>query len=124
MNRPTRNTLLGCCLCLVIVSLYSCAARAEKNVSNGNFMLPYCEHYISNNYPYGVWEGECGGIVSALMYFGSSLEPSYKFCPPREANNGQAGRVVVNYMKQHPELLHLNFQGLAATALRTAWPCK
>lgn len=30
MNRPTRNTLFGCGLCLIIASFYSCAAKAQE----------------------------------------------------------------------------------------------
>lgn len=30
MNRPTRSTLLECCLCLVLAAFYSCPARAEE----------------------------------------------------------------------------------------------
>jgi len=28
MNRPTRNTLFGCVLCLILAGVYACAARA------------------------------------------------------------------------------------------------
>jgi hypothetical protein len=28
MNRPTRNTLYGCCLCLILAAAYACKARA------------------------------------------------------------------------------------------------
>ena len=31
--------------------------------------------------------------------------------------------VIANYLKQHPEQLHKNFQMLAVVALNTAWPC-
>src|SRR5438552_3119507 len=112
MNRPTRNTIAGAALCLVLAGFYSCQARAELDVGSGNYMLPHCEHYIVSNYRYDVWDGECGGVISALMFFGSSLNSKYNFCPPKGASNEQGGRVIIAYMKLHPELLHLNFRGL------------
>jgi hypothetical protein len=103
---------------------HSASAHAVENVSSGNYMLQHCEHYASNTNRYDVWDGECGGTVASLMYFSNSLDEKTRFCPPKAATNGQAGRVVVAYLRAHPEMLHLDFRALAATALRAAWPCQ
>jgi hypothetical protein len=71
-------------------------------------MLQHCEHYASNTNRYDVWDGECGGTVASLMYFSNSLDEKTRFCPPKAATNGQAGRVVVAYLRAHPEMLHLD----------------
>jgi hypothetical protein len=59
---------------------------------------------------------------SELLLHGSSIEGSDRFCPPRVPPQ-QAQRVVVLYMEQHPEQLHLDFKVLALRALQQAWPC-
>lgn len=113
-------------ICLLFAGFPGCQASADdtSQISSGNYMLPHCEHYTADNPPLDVFDGECGGTVDTLMFFGSSLPDKFRFCPPKGASNFQAGRVVVFYLKAHPELLHLNFKGLAATGLRAAWPCK
>jgi Rap1a immunity proteins len=37
---------------------------------------------------------------------------------------GQRVAVVVKYIDEHPEDLHLEFWSLAREALRASWPCK
>lgn len=123
MNSPARTTLFGMCFCLVLAAFYSCKARAA-DYSSGNYLVSHCEHYITDNYPVQVWEGQCGGIISAMMFFGSSLSGDARFCPPKGNTNTQAGRVLVNYLHAHPERLHLNLMLLADDAFREAWPCK
>jgi hypothetical protein len=41
-----------------------------------------------------------------------------KFCAPPTVTNGQSRLVVVRYMENHPELLHLPFVKLAFDAIR------
>jgi hypothetical protein len=45
-------------------------------------------------------------------------------CIPKAATMGQRVAVVVKYIDEHPEDLHLEFWSLAREALRASWPCK
>lgn len=124
MSQLNRNTLFGAVLCLVLATANCCKARAETDYGSGNQMLPHCEHYVSRNANFDVWDGECGGVVSTLMFFRSLLQPKYSFCAPDGVINEQAARVLVKYLRSHPERLHLNLRGLANDAFREAWPCR
>ncbi|MDR6302680.1 hypothetical protein GGQ85_000356 [Nitrobacter vulgaris] len=124
MNRPTRNTLLGCVLCLVLAGFFACSAKAEEDYGSANFLLPHCHHALSDNSRFDVWDGKCSGIVNAAIYFSKVLPPSIRFCAPDEATNEQVLRVVVNYLDRHPEVLHLDFRALVIKALHEAWPCR
>lgn len=127
MNRPTRNTLFGCVLCLILAAFYACGARAA-NYSNidfdsANYLLPKCEHSLTNNAS-GVWDGLCTGISSTLWAFGSVLPANVKFCPPKGSTAHQTTRIIVEYLKRHPETLQEPYRFLAVDALHEAWPCK
>ena len=46
------------------------------------------------------------------------------FCEPETGiDNGQAARIVVKFLKEHPEMLHHNDSVLAIAALVKAYPC-
>ncbi len=45
-------------------------------------------------------------------------------CVPDEVTVGQITKVVVKYLKDHPEKLHLGAGLLTMTALKDAFPCK
>lgn len=124
MNRPTRNTLWGCVFVLALAGLFSCKARAEQDVKSGNFYLPHCVHFLADTYTGDDWMGDCSGIVAAIVYFGRDLPQEVRFCAPPGSTNGQAVRVIVNYLQARPEILHLDFRALAANALHNAWSCK
>ena len=100
-------------------------AIAQMDFDSGNFMLPPCKAAIegpSAGPRLNVWAGQCAGVIDGLKWIGSSIEGSDKFCPPRVPPE-QAQRVVVRFMEQHPEQLHLDFKVLALRALQQAWPC-
>lgn len=113
-------------LCVLVAIGTVCPDRAfaQQDFSSGNFMLPHCQHFITDGYPFEVWDGECGGVISTLMFFGTVLPASVKFCAPKGATQGQAGKIIVNYLQSHPEELHQSFKGLAVSALHQAWPCR
>jgi hypothetical protein len=44
-------------------------------------------------------------------------------CLPQGVTTGQALKVLVKYMDDHPEQLHEKTAWVAAKALHEAWPC-
>jgi hypothetical protein len=48
----------------------------------------------------------------------------HELCRPDGVTMGQEVAVVVKYIDEHPEDLHLEFLLLASEALAKAWPCK
>jgi hypothetical protein len=99
---------------------------AQMDYDSGNFMLPHCKAALegaSAGPRLNVWAGQCAGVINGLRWIGSSIEGGDKFCPPQRVPPAQEQRVVILYMEQHPEQLHLDFKVLALRALQQAWPC-
>lgn len=115
----------GFCICLTLWSLGEPAFAIDFN--SGNYMLPMCQALADGK---GAWEakaweqGECSGVIEALMSVGHYLPEHIRFCRPEaDVTQGQARRIVVNFLHLHPEKLHESFVSLALDALREAWPC-
>lgn len=74
------------------------------------------------------FEGVCVGyIVSVLdvqttLVSWSDMKPN--ICLPRGVSPLQIKQVVVKYMDNHPQDLHLLAASLALNALKEAFPCK
>lgn len=109
---------------IIVISLQQSSAQGGKDTSSGNYMLPHCKHFASDNYSYDVWDGDCGGVISALLFFGRAFATPNKICAPSGVTQGQAARIIINYLERNPEILHLDFKGLAHSALQKAWPCQ
>ena len=62
------------------------------------------------------------GVCVGTAYTLATMPPLGDCVPPQ--TNEQLVRVIVKYIDSKPELLHENFQLLAYTALREAWPCQ
>jgi hypothetical protein len=100
------------------------AARLRgKGFRERELYFPHCKALVDNKPP-GVWEGQCGGVIDALVWVGSALPEPGHFCAPAHMPPSQAQRVVALYMERHPEKLHEDFKGLALSALTEAWPCE
>jgi hypothetical protein len=107
----------------LLVALHQ-ECSAAPDFQSGNFMLPHCQHYVTDNYRYDVWDGDCGGTVDTLLFLRETLPEGFRVCQPKGVTSAQAVRVVVSYMQSHPQQLHEPFRILAMTALSQAWPCK
>lgn len=66
------------------------------------------------------------GILDMNMLYQAALnkpKPQTFFCLPTNIKNGQAARIVVKYLRAHPEQLHRSGAILAVTAFAEAFPC-
>jgi hypothetical protein len=45
-------------------------------------------------------------------------------CEPNDVTNGQEGLIVLKYLRDHPEELHLKAAALVIKAMGKAFPCK
>jgi hypothetical protein len=75
----------------------------------------------------------CLGFVNGIMQMsldesvrvGSKTHAESLACSPQEGiTTGQAVRVVIKYLHDHPEQLHRDAHILVVEALRIAFPCK
>jgi hypothetical protein len=63
-------------------------------------------------------QGRCAGIVETPMALSTDA------CVPDKVTIGQAIRVIVKYVNDHPNNMHLDFKVLGEAALKQAWPCQ
>ena len=65
------------------------------------------------------------GVINLNKIYEVSLRKNALFCSPNSnITNGQAARIVVKYMKEHPEVLHEPDFAVTINALIEAFPCK
>jgi hypothetical protein len=107
--------------------LSTTSIAVEQNVpstSDGNQLLPRCQSAI-DALGHDSWKshqesfdtGYCSGLVEGISY------ASTHSCLPDGATVGQAVRVVVKYLNDHPEDLNLDERELVDVALGLAFPC-
>ena len=65
------------------------------------------------------------GITQTNLLYQRDLGENAEFCLPAGGiTNGQAARIVVKYLRDHPEDLHRHEFVLAFWAFKEAFPCK
>jgi hypothetical protein len=60
----------------------------------------------------------------AFAHAMTNKEPPKPFCIPEGAENGQMIRIVLRYIRNHPEEAHEHTPFLITEALRETWPCR
>ena len=121
-------------LLFTVLSIFLFASLAHS--LNGQELLEYCnlaekvddrvvrvdEDILAKaSYCYGFIRGVAGANDAF------SLIPSIKavkHCAPENVTNGQLSRVVLKFLRQHPENLHSTGAALVLAALRNAYPCE
>ena len=103
--------------------------------SDGNWLLKACSAVIIFMDSQHLDDGEQGSKISTCigymqgirdttaLYQGKNLSPLLVCFPEAGISNGQATRIVVKYLKNHPEKLHLPAISLAFSAFIEAFPC-
>jgi len=65
------------------------------------------------------------GVISLNKIYEVSLRQNALFCTPNSIiTTGQAARIVVNYLNDHPEMEHEPDFAVTINALANAFPCK
>lgn len=113
----------------MIMSTLMLLASGEA-YADGNELLQQCELAQKNQNNFTKAEfvqvarclGYVEGVSMTLRTFSSQINNHTRYCIP-QAPAGQFARVVVSYLKSHPENLHYDDFSLTFTALTTAFPC-
>ncbi len=108
---------------VLLAAVLSCTAAHGQDTESGNYYLKHCKGVLAETSPNPYLSGTCMGVVQAVTFWGSEL-PDFQSCKPPAVTRIQSVRVLVRYLETHPDVLHENFQMLAAKAFREAWPCK
>jgi Rap1a immunity proteins len=102
-------------------ALLVCSTAAHANTS-GNELFKACRNFVYEVKDDDVFNrGVCYGIIEGAATV-AGLHGA--FCCPKGVTFGQIAMIVVNYMTQHPEIMHHDLASIAETALMQAWPCK
>ena len=102
-------------LAVVFVLLFSSHALCENQFVSGKQLLVNCESGVDYA------EGNCRGYVSGV--FDNSINVN-KQCLPQNATSGLRTKVVVEYLKKHPERLSTSASILVLAAINEAFPCE
>jgi hypothetical protein len=111
---------------LILVILLARPIRAQQpNTSDGTFLLESCqlslqahENPNATQNKYEAWrDGVCVGVIEGV----SATSPLV--CPAENVTLGQEVRVVIKFLQEHPEKLHLRGSKLVQEALAQAFPC-
>jgi hypothetical protein len=118
-------------LCVVIFLAFGMGTSSgspspEEDVTSGNWLLVSCQLSVRSmddsafheNTFESYREGFCNGLVEGVS------NASSKVCRKEEVTNGQELRVVLKYLQDHPEELHLRSSALVEKALAKAFPCR
>ena len=123
MQHRLRVVKAGWFALVVGIALPSLAQAQVSLGSSGTKLLENCTEHAKADLGTGVsvsWyqAGLCAGYVNGVW------DVSDKICTPKGSTLGQAIRVVLKYLNDHPERLHEHMAELVVDALRAAWPCK
>ena len=93
-------------------------AKADEDKSSGNYLIKACQRALDN---FNDWQaGYCLGWVDGISAVNDGLN---LVCMTDHVTRGQAVRVVVKYLQDHPKDLDRSGAILVAEALQEAWPC-
>ena len=116
---------------IVFVVMSSIEAQDQGVSFTGKSLLSNCEDAIGNKQTIeaGLCIGQIHGIWRQLSVL-SLADPvvldikELKICDPRETSLQAMIKVVIKYLEEHPERLHMQSTGLIGFALRDAFPCE
>jgi hypothetical protein len=101
-----------------------------ESAGSGNSFLASCEDADDPKKPVPLDSAGCGsyivGTVDAALFNAAHNRPdqSRSFCLPERGTYAQYVRVVVKFLRGHPERLQEDRQILVQDALRAAFPCQ
>lgn len=117
---------LGVCAFLLLVSAVGSQGNPfPQDETSGNFLLASCQLTVKSvddtafaeNHFEAYRDGYCRGLIEGVS------DASSKVCPAHNVSYGQEFRIVLKYLQDHPEELHLKNSLLVDKALASAFPC-
>jgi hypothetical protein len=116
-------------LCAFFALAAFCAAQESLGYMNGNRLLEQCDtgaqqqKLFCSGYVAGVMDTQVT-LFNSLNAATNQQRPSLYCLPKGGIEVGQAVRVTIKWLKDHPEKLHIAGDILVGLALQEAFPCK
>ncbi len=107
-------------LVLIFLTGIACAQNAAKGYTDGNDLRDECGAAIAGQFGYQA--GHCLGLIEGYLQV-SPIPNLPTHCVPAGVTYEQTAKVVVKYLDQHPEKLHLAAVLLISQATHDAFPC-
>jgi hypothetical protein len=112
-------------LAMACLMLAAAATRAvsQPAYNSANAVMPGCRAFAdtANNNQLYFEQGIRAGLVSGIL---DTAARFHGICVPPQVIQGQAVRVVVQFIDAQPARMHERFSLLALEALTATWPCK
>jgi hypothetical protein len=104
---------------LIVIScvIFGQPLSARITVETGNDLLSECDNTGTDMI---FCSGRLNGFMLGLEMAGQDKQV---FCRPPSTNVGQAGDIVMKYVKDHPDRRHADWRILSVLAFNDAWPC-
>lgn len=119
---------------ILIISLSMLLLLPAQVQADGNLLLEDClmaeEALDSKKMSDPIAAGQCLGFVEAanqtmrFMQLMPNANPPLACFPENGLQNSQAIRIVLSYLKSHPEKLHQTKVSLAINSFIDAFPCR
>jgi hypothetical protein len=117
---------------LVLAAALLTAAAAHSNDETGNVLLSKCSEAV--RFQDGILDVDSekaltclaflDGLKAAMTLWQEVDKASSITCIPMGINNGQASRIIVEYGRKNPSILHHHHIVLAVQAFQDAFPCE
>ncbi|MFH2045987.1 MAG: Rap1a/Tai family immunity protein [Pseudomonadota bacterium] len=120
----------------LLIALTIVLFAAAPSFADGNKLLRGCQHMldaaegkdvdIAGALSGGFCVGYLQGMADLNIIYSVVLKDKKEifFCIPEGVSHEQKARVIVKYLRDHPNKLHEHECGLVLDALREAFPCK
>jgi len=133
----SKGTIAALVIGLILLSSHTafCDGDGNELLSQCNTAIAMLDDAKGSSDPTNTAHmGFCFGLMRGVMGLNGYYQNLYNqieykgvllFCIPESGiRNGQAARIVIKHMNEHPERLHENAIGLVFTAFVEAFPCK
>ena len=132
------NCRIGLFAVVAVVALTFAAIPKPALALDGNQLLAQCTNLLSvvdqtsksekpgeSAFQSGSCTGIALGVTHTILVYNLAAEPSKPLAclPSTGIQTGQAVRIIVKYMQEHPEDLHQDAVAIAVVALGQAFPC-
>jgi hypothetical protein len=108
----------------LVVFLVACSGAVAQNSSvnfadSGNAFLRVCDA----SQPPAFIDGACRGYVQGVIEGADIAAKQPVFCPGPDVTLGQRYRIVVKFLRDHPEKTDRQTRYLVVDAMTAAFPC-
>ena len=106
------------CLATMLLAWTTAFGAHAEDMHSGNFWLARCSEQVTT---------ACLSFLHGAQEMHERMaSDDYKrrlFCPPDGITLGQSRLIVVKYLRENPNLLHLPFVSLVTLGLAKSFPC-